>query len=99
MFARVNIIQGDPAKTKQYTEYTKNTIQPALKKIKGHKGMLQLADPVTGKAYSITFWDSEADMKASEESAGSVRSHAVSDLGITAPPMVERMEVVLDTRA
>lgn len=38
-------------------------------------------DPATGDGFTITLWESEETMKASEEAAGAMRSAAVASLG------------------
>ncbi len=98
MFARVNITHAKPEMAGRVVQYANETIIPAMKKLNGFKGYLGLVDRATGKAYAITFWDSEAALKASEAAAGQARSSAVSDLTLS-PPEVERMEVLIDTRA
>lgn len=97
MFARVNSFHADPAKAEQAKKYVNDTIIPAAKKIDGYKGYLALVDRATGKSYGITFWESEAAMKASEEAGTKLRSAAASDLSLSAPT-VERMEVLVNTR-
>lgn len=44
------------------------SIVPAAQQQKGFKGALLLTNPHTGKAISITLWEMEGDMKASEVS-------------------------------
>jgi heme-degrading monooxygenase HmoA len=43
-------------------------VLPAAREQEGFKGTLMLTDPETGEGLSISFWSSEYDMHASEES-------------------------------
>lgn len=66
MFARVFTIQARPGKLDEAADIFRNDVIPAVKQQKGFHNALLLTDPETGKALSITLWDTEADQKASE---------------------------------
>ena len=69
----------------------KETIVPGAKKLAGFKGGYWLVDRASGKGFSVTLFESEAALKASEDAAAQLRSQASSLTKITG---VERYEVV-----
>lgn len=66
---------------------------PAIRLLPGYKGGLILGDPKAGKAVYLTFWETEEDMRASEEDAGVLRDDSAEALGVGDIP-VERYEVI-----
>ena len=68
MFSRTVTLQVQPSKTEEAVSIYRDSVIPAAKKQHGFKGALLLTDSGTGKAYSITQWETEADMTAGEAS-------------------------------
>ena len=69
MFARVGTAQAaQSANSDDLARRVKEIVVPVLKQQKGFKKLYTLLDRESGKAYSINFWDSEADLKAFVES-------------------------------
>jgi len=68
MFARVITIQAQGGKIEEAAAIYRDSIVPSAKQQKGFSGALLLTDPVTGKAISVTLWETEADQKAGEAS-------------------------------
>ncbi len=68
MFSRLVTLQLQPGKTEEAVRLYRDSVIPAAKKQHGFKGALLLTDASTGKAISITEWETEADMKAGEAS-------------------------------
>jgi heme-degrading monooxygenase HmoA len=66
---------------------------PAIRLLPGYKGGLILGDPEAGKAVYLTFWETEDDMRASEEDAGVLRHDSAEALGVDDIP-IERYEVI-----
>ena len=63
----------------------------------GSQGLMLLLDRNSGKAISITLWDSEDSLQASTEQANTLRERATSVGGLTIEG-VEHYEVVRDVR-
>jgi len=91
MHARVTKFEGSPDQLDAAIKLVKETIVPAAKKLQGFKGGYWLVDRATGKGFSVTLFESEAALKASEDAAAQLRSQASSLTKITG---VERYEVV-----
>jgi heme-degrading monooxygenase HmoA len=63
--------------------------------IDGYSGMVGLLDRASGKCVVISFWESDAAMRASDEPATRIRSAVGKRLRATETPTVERYEVAL----
>jgi heme-degrading monooxygenase HmoA len=68
MFARTVVMQGTPDTAAEAKKIFAESVVPAAKQQTGFKGALFLTDPSTGKGMSVTLWETEADLKAGEES-------------------------------
>lgn len=94
MFARVSTFQGPPEQTAEGIRLAREQIVPAAKLQDGFEGIYLLFDRDTGRSLSITFWETEEDMKASEEAANRARDESVQVAG-DAVVDVEHYEVAL----
>jgi heme-degrading monooxygenase HmoA len=94
MYGRVTRLEGSPEQVEQGTEYIRDTILPAARQIEGFRGIVALADRESGKALTVTLWETEEAMRASEEAANRLRAEAAKALGSTIVG-VERYEVTL----
>jgi heme-degrading monooxygenase HmoA len=79
MFARVSTYQGD---TERLLEGFRRTTDP-LAQLDGFVRAYFLTDAETGRAVTVTLWDSAAAMSASAEWAGKAREHAAHESGAT----------------
>ncbi|TME65309.1 MAG: hypothetical protein E6I54_03970 [Chloroflexi bacterium] len=77
------------------TKLIKETIAPGAKRLQGFKAGYWLVDRTTGKGFSVTLFESEAALHATEDDAAQLRSRASSIARITA---VERYEVVAEVQ-
>jgi len=93
MFGRSTQFTGDPANVDEGIRIYKEEVVPAVQGQPGFKGAISLSDRSSGKGISITFWETEEELRASESAANQVRSDTLAKLGITEPPTVDRMEV------
>jgi heme-degrading monooxygenase HmoA len=86
---------SQPEKIDDVTKVAQDSILPAAKQQPGFKGWLVVTDRDSGKAYSITLWETEDDMLAGEKSG--YLQEQVAKLGafLTAPPTTEHLEVIL----
>src|SRR5215207_11521348 len=94
VFARVSTYQGDPAQIDQGLNYARENILPRVKQVDGFEGVYYLVDRESGKALTITLWESEEALHASEEEANRLRSESAESASATIVD-VERYEVGL----
>jgi heme-degrading monooxygenase HmoA len=94
MFARVSAFQGPPDQTAEGIRIAREQVLPAAKLMDGFKGIYLLFDRESGKSLSVTLWETEADMQASEEAANRLRAESADASGETIVG-VERYEVAL----
>lgn len=96
MFARVSTYQGaanlDDDDVEEITRRTEHEVLPTVRDMTGFRGVLTLLDRTSGKGMSVTLWESEDAMRASEEAANQTRAQAA---GIARQEVqgVERYEV------
>jgi heme-degrading monooxygenase HmoA len=96
MHARVVTVHIQPDRLDEVIKVYRDSIWPAGKQQKGHKGGYFLTDQKTGKAISIAFWETEADMTAGETSDYLREQIAKVAPAFTAPPIREHYEVSVD---
>ncbi len=94
MFARVSTFQGPPDQTAEGIRVAREQILPTARLMDGFKGIYLLFDRESGRSLSITLWETEADMQASEAAAGRARAESAEASGETVVG-VERYEVAL----
>jgi heme-degrading monooxygenase HmoA len=92
MFARVTTYEG-PADRPDADEDTQAGFVSRVLQMDGCEGVLGLADRSNGRVLTITLWDTEAALRASEEAANQVRTDA-AEAGGTTIADVERFEVM-----
>jgi len=93
MYARVTIVQVLPGKMDEAIGIFRDSVVPAAKEQKGHKGHYLLTERKNGKGISISLWETEADMTAGE-SSGHYRQQLAKFKDIfAAPPVREDYEV------
>jgi heme-degrading monooxygenase HmoA len=68
MFARMTTMMIQPDRIDEAIAIYKKSVVPAAKKQKGYRGACLLTDVPAGKGISVTFWNSEKDALANEES-------------------------------
>jgi len=94
-FARVTITQGKIDKVDESIKLYAESVVPAAKSQKGYRGILLLTNRETGKSISISFWDSEEDAIANEQSGYYQEQVAKFKDLFTAPPIKEGYEVTV----
>jgi heme-degrading monooxygenase HmoA len=97
MYARVLRVTGDPAKVDDGIEAYRSRAAAALKEQGGYAGARLLIDRETGAGMSITFWQDEQTLRASEAALAGVSGDTMSRFGAGAP-VVENYEVVVQHR-
>ncbi len=86
----------DPVQLDEALEVTRSAILPVMKQQQGFKGVLTLVDRQTGKATSITLWETEADLKAGESSGYYQQQVGKLASFVAAPPIREVYEATVD---
>ncbi len=94
MFARVSTFQGPPDQTSKGIRVAQEQILPAARLQDGFVGIYLLYDRESGRSLAITLWETEEDMKASEEAAHRARTESARASGDVIV-RVERYEVAL----
>lgn len=94
MHARVTIAEGDPARADDAAQVIREQVLPGVRELDGFRGAIGLSDRETGKSITVTLWESQQAMLASEQAANRLRSDVMEALGAS-KPTVERYEVVL----
>ncbi len=94
MFARVWTFTGTSDELDEAIRQVRENVLPSVEQLDGYKGAYFLVDRQNGKSLSVTLWESEEVMRASEEAVNSLRSELADALG-TQMVGVERYEVAL----
>jgi heme-degrading monooxygenase HmoA len=97
MHARITTIEMDPNRIDDSVQQVETEDVPGFKKIDGFRGFTMFVDRAGGKAIGISYWDSEEQMKASEDEVKDSRRRAAETGGAKSDPQVDRFEVALDT--
>jgi len=95
MHARVSTFEGGSIEQiEEGVQLIREQVIPAAQQIDGYMGIISLADRASGKGLTITLWESEAALQASEEAANRLRQGAANALQARIAS-VERYEVVV----
>jgi heme-degrading monooxygenase HmoA len=94
MFARVSSYEGPPEKIDEGIVHAMQTVMPQARRLPGLKGVVSLADRQTGRELTMTVWESEEAMRASEEEGNRLRAEAAAGAAQRVLE-VERYEVVV----
>jgi hypothetical protein len=89
---RLTRFEGSAEEAKKLIDHTNEKVIPRAKEIAGFKGGYWLMDRQTGKGFAITLFESDAALRASEDSAAQIRSQATQEAGAKMTG-VERYEV------
>ena len=97
MHARINTLQMDPQRIDDALRQVEQNDIPAFREIDGFRGFTVLVDRSSGKVVATSYWDSEEQMRASEDAVKEARERAAETGGASSEAQVERYEVALDT--
>lgn len=99
MWVRMSTLQGSANQSdedvEQFLKVMRENILPTAQQMEGYKGVLTLGDKASGKGVTLTFWDSEEAMSASEEAANKLRQQAADEMEEEIAG-VERFEVFMN---
>lgn len=97
MYARLTTVLIQQGKVEEANNIYRDSVVPAAQQQKGFKGAFLLTDPNTGKNVSISLWETEDDMKASEMSSFVQEQMVKFAAVLAAPPTTEHYEVSVQT--
>ena len=86
MHARLTRFEGSPERIDDAVRQSQDVWLPKLRAIDGFQGVNTLADRSTGTIVSITYWESEDAMRASEEKVSAVRKDVADAIAVRAQP-------------
>lgn len=92
-YARVTIAQADPAKLEEGIANINEIVIPRARELAGFQGGYWLADRAAGKVLGITLFDSEENVRQSDEAAAKIREAAGTSIGVNFTA-VETYEVI-----
>jgi heme-degrading monooxygenase HmoA len=92
MVAKHRTLQVPPDQIDAGVEYLRNSMLPEAKQVEGFRGMISMVERETGTAVTVTLWDTDEALRASEEAGAKLR--AKGDAPPT-KPVIKRYEVVL----
>lgn len=92
MYARLSTYQGTPVPSGGDMTRRADEILRQIRDLDGFQGLYLLVDRATGKEVSLTLWQDEASMRASEARAAKIRQESAAREGQRILT-VERFEV------
>ncbi|MEU6758501.1 hypothetical protein [Streptomyces sp. NPDC046685] len=92
MFARLSTYQGSPVPPEGELTAQSEAVVRQVQDVPGFRGVYYLVDRATGQAKSLTLWEDEGTMLASEEQASRIREETARREGQRIVS-VERFEV------
>ncbi|MFD9405834.1 hypothetical protein ACFWBN_02255 [Streptomyces sp. NPDC059989] len=92
MFARLSTYQGSPVPPEGDLTRNSAEIVKQVQGVPGFRGVYYLVDRASGRAKTLTLWDDEQTMLASEEQAARIREEVAQREGQRIVS-VERFEV------
>ncbi|MFE7775113.1 hypothetical protein ACFU5O_14655 [Streptomyces sp. NPDC057445] len=92
MFARLSTYQGSPVPAEGDLSATSEAVVKQVQEVPGFVGVYYLVDRPSGKVVSLTLWEDEVSMQASEEKAEQIREETARREGQRIVS-VERYEV------
>ncbi|MGH2786927.1 MAG: hypothetical protein ACRDJV_03325 [Actinomycetota bacterium] len=93
MYARHVTVHGTPGRMDEAVRSVQERVLPVLKECAGFKGQLLLVDRDKGEAIGVSLWDTEDNMRASEEKVAAARQQTADEVGATSAPEVAFYEL------
>lgn len=93
MHARVTTLKGAPEDADNGIDNFRTNVVPFARE--QGKGAILLVDRESGEAISITLWEDEQSLRASEDAANALRADAAGQMGASQTPAVGRYEVAV----
>jgi heme-degrading monooxygenase HmoA/predicted ester cyclase len=96
MYARMNMLAGDPARLDEATRYLQGTVRPHVEALHGNRGLAFLTNAGLGVCVIASYWDTQDAMTASEQAVQVSRKEMTEMVGGTVT--VEHYEVPVFVR-
>ena len=80
MHIRMTLTEG-VSNIDRVADVLRDEVVPALREMKGFRGMTASVDRAAGVVGILTLWDSEADLTASDSAVGQLRENTIKDIG------------------
>jgi heme-degrading monooxygenase HmoA len=93
MHCRAVTVQIQPGRSQEAIDIYNNSLVPAAKQQKGFRGAYLMTDAATGKALSISVWETENDMVEGERSGYYQEQIAKFGALFAGEPVMERYEL------
>ena len=90
------VVQVDGGAGDGGAQFVRDRVIPSLRDDEGLEGILHVADPDSGRGYSITFWRDSASLEATNDTAATLRDEAAGegfDVSLVGQFRVEAFEV------
>lgn len=97
MHARMTTLDVSPDRLDDAIRQLEQEDVPRFRQQQGFKGFTLLVDRQGGTCVGTTYWESEDDLRASEEVGREARERAAQSGGAAGEPSVGRFEVAIDT--
>jgi heme-degrading monooxygenase HmoA len=81
MHARMFAFEGSPDEIESAVAMAREQILPLEREMPGFRGLIVLTDKEAGRVVSVSLWESEEQMRGSEESARMITRLAAQSLG------------------
>jgi heme-degrading monooxygenase HmoA len=94
--ARTGTLQISPDRIDDAVGRLREEQIPRYREQQGYKGFTVLADRQSGKVIGISFWESEADVEASDELGAQSRAQVAEAGQASSEPVREVWEVMFD---
>ena len=85
MNARHVTVHGSPDRIDHAVQSVRDDVLPVLRECAGFKGQLLLIDRAKGEAIGISLWDTEENMRASEDKVAASRQQTADQVGAGQP--------------
>ena len=96
MYARITTVHAPPDRMDEGIRIFESEVLPPTREQPGFRGAYLLVDRATGKAISITLWETEADLERSDAVAHLTRVTSTLAIGASAAPLGEHYELAIE---
>jgi heme-degrading monooxygenase HmoA len=93
--ARMSRLEGPPERIDDLARRFEEVVVPMLRELDGFQGAMVLGDRTRGTNIAISYWESEAAMRASEETVSRPRKEAEVAAAARSASVVEEFEVMV----
>ena len=97
--ARVTMAHGAPERVEALFRQFQAQMAPVLERQRGYQGSYLFVGPATGKVASISLWESQEALEASDTAVGALWAQAAQTLGAHTAPTVVSYEVAVHPEA